>query len=450
MGESASLQLLDTLLELGPDGGSREHLVHKAGVSTASFYRAIKPLMARGLVEETQGLYTLPLSNFHNYRYKLWRDADRLHRLPSFVRDYILDLLSRCQKELGDNLLALWLVGSAANDEMHAESDLDFLAVLEKETELYHPKGQVDMNFVTMEKDEFQANFRERDGFVLTVLRRGLLLLDRDFAQPYLSVQAPVGIDVERFHEDEKLLDELKSKLLFFVKMKEDSEIRRWLSSYAVNLGRLVLRLYGHLPAGKNDLVEAVRAYVGEDLANALSEAIWNAEPARTITLQYQLEEWRILFHENATHFKRYAGLPSAPALEFEELCRQMLTELAPGLRRGPGDDLVIGDGEQRIVMQCKSTIREVTEEHLRQLAERTEGGAAVMVVNAYRELPVPERPDLSEELRKAAESYAIRLISGPELLRMYTRWRLDGGFPEAARAILEGNVPDGLRSPQT
>lgn len=418
MGEPTTIQLLDALLDIAPSAASREHLVHKAGVSTASFYRTMKPLIHDGLVEENEGRYTLPFSNFHNYRYKLWRDSHRLYRLPSLIRDYILDLRLRVLQDQGSNLLALWLVGSAAQDQMHDQSDLDLLAVLETEPEIYHPLGQFEMNFVTMDRPLFEEKFREREGFVLTALRYGLLLHDNNFARPYLTESVSSEIDVSRFYRDEEVLDYLKDRIFSFLKLKDELEVRKSLSSYAVNLGRLILRLYGVLPAGKSDLLKAIRNFVGEDFANALSESIKSTESADPVRLYRRLDDYRYFFHENASHLKRYSSLPIAAGVELEALCNQLFAELTKDQKIKDLFDFEHGP----LQIGTKSLTRNLTKAQLKQMAAKPD---KTWIVNIYRDIPLLERPDLHPSIRKLARTHSLRLVTAPELLRFYTRWRL-------------------------
>lgn len=59
--------------------------------------------------------------------------AERLCALALTDRIQILGVLRQACEALGENMVCLWLVGSASQAALSPESDFDFLAVLRKD-----------------------------------------------------------------------------------------------------------------------------------------------------------------------------------------------------------------------------------------------------------------------------------------------------------------------------
>src|SRR2546421_6872906 len=100
----ATLRLMTALIDVGPSGATREHLIRKADIGTTTFYRLIARLVEHGVVTASDSRYQLLLSNPYNLRFKLWYDMERLFRLASEDRNAVLDIASRSRRELGNNL----------------------------------------------------------------------------------------------------------------------------------------------------------------------------------------------------------------------------------------------------------------------------------------------------------------------------------------------------------
>lgn len=440
---SAVLQLMSALLDVGPEGATREHLVHKADIGTTTFYRAIKPLLQRGLVTEQGNRYVLPLTHPYNFRFKLWCDMEKLYDLDDQVRNEVLDIAQRAGQELGESLSALWLVGSAAHGTMNADSDLDFLAVVRKQT-LYHPRGTRPINFVTMTEAEFRNKYAVRDDFVLTALRYGRLLRDSGFAQEFYEHAMPRTLPARQAQAKEGALERHRDNFLFFLRSKESEEARKALRSHAVSLARMMAQCFGELPRGKEDLIELSGQLFGKRFVRCLQRAVEQKGTAKSMMeLSRQLLTYQQRFHENLSHLKTFAPLTHAGGVEFEQLTATIMQELfADGERleqgghEGKDFDLSIrtSDGSM-LVVACKTRERGLEADALQPLTalRKTMGRKEhdrlylVLLANTFRSLPLLERPaPFSQNLQQTASESMVRLLSGAELLRAHNVLHLE------------------------
>lgn len=430
-----TLHLMAALLEVGPDGGTREHLEERAGIATTTFYRALKSLSRRGLVREEGGRYSLPLSLPYNYQFKRWLDYERLYELDEQTRNRVLNLREHALAHLGENLKALWLVGSAAHRAMHEESDLDLLVVVEKSTD-YHPRTPYPVHFVLITQEEFQERIAAREGFILTALRYGLILHDRNFAQKAYSLQLDEHISAGELHEFEAELDERREQLRFFLERGAFEEAREALSGYAVQLTRRLLRVFGVLPAGKEDLLHACRSLLGSGLAGAVERALnWPREfedPGGMLELARTLANYHYRFSRDAAHFEELAGLASSGREEpMLEMLRSLFSEIK--LHSGTADlgaDAILQRDEQVYLIEVKSLKGPCTAAPIHQILRYVDRfkecedrpALPVLLVNTYREIPLLERPKaLSSQAQEVARKHGVLVRSIQDLIQAHS-----------------------------
>lgn len=429
--DSTRWQILDCLLENEPIGATREHLLQAGGLSTAAFYRAIKSLTEEGLVVEAQGRYRMPLSHFQNYRYKLWRDSEKLFRLSDSTAQHVLQLVQESRKELGENLLAVWLVGSAAHDQMHEASDLDFLAVVKEPTDWF-PRSRFEVNFLTFEESEFREKAIRGDGFTWAAIRYGLLLEEGGWARDFL---ANVTFPTESFMRDneEDTWEQVGTRFMFFVREKEPKEALRMLRAMAVGLGRRMLRTMGELPAGRPQLLEACRLYFGDNLGD-LVESVFELEPnvdlLDMVRLSHQLRHYRERYEAVRLNWETWASYPYSGPVEFESMTFALVDELFPAgytiTRDSRWDIRAESENGQSLLIECKSLEREVTLEHVSRL--KVENGALpILLANCYRSVPPLHRPDFfSSEVRKLVADRGILLMTSLEFFREHHQYGLE------------------------
>lgn len=449
----AVVQLMAALLEVGAAGATREHLVKKADIGTTTFYRVLKPLMERGNVRQDANRYHLPLSDWYNYRFKLWYDAERLYELDDKDRNDVLDILQQARVILGPSLRALWLVGSAAHRQLQASSDLDFLAVLEEQT-LYHPDATRPVNFVTLTEPEFRTRLEQRDGFVLSAIQYGLLLYDHDFAQPYYSDATPVQPGERKIHDVERSVERQRKRVLEHL---EDDEVKlaaQELEKMSVALARLMLQSLGELPAGKADLVQLSGLYFGRRFQQWL-EACMRAKTSRQVlSALRQGTEYKARFLQNLSHLKAFAHLPQAGGVEFEQMTARIFQELLPkadvGTEKGVGsgvDVIASTSPGHTYIVEVKSLEREVDVATVRELGARGRASSRqnrakhirlVLLANNFRSVPVKDRPrSFSPEVLKEAEKFNVGLISGVDLLMAHNYMHLeDVGSSQAIKVL--------------
>lgn len=446
MESPATLQLMGALLEVGTAGATREHLVSKASIGTTTFYRVMKPLLERSLVTQRDNRYYLPLGNWYNYRFKLWYDSEKLYQMDDKDRQDILDILRQAQHGLRDSLVCLWLVGSAAHNTMHSGSDFDFLAVV-RSTTLYSPDSARPVNFVTLTTEQFQDRYDKRDGFVLTALQYGILLLDRDFSQTYYGMSRP--LEPADPQDSRQVMEQRRNRLFAYLETDDLELAARALETMAVTLSRLILQTLGELPAGKPELLELSRIMLGPRFHRWLQQALSKRNSKdRIIRLVRQWSDYRDRFFQNLTHLKAFSRLPYSRSLEFEDLCSGILHELfsaaaSDRLDDSPGkgvDMLVRLQNHTTCAVLLKSTERHLDSTALEDLLQNTQAcfqsGSdemvhVVMIANPFRSLPVTERPALP--VSSLGKSAAVHLLSAVDLLRVHNDLHLEDTTPQQA-----------------
>lgn len=454
----ATLLVMIALLEVGPGGATREHLVKKAAIGTTTFYRVMKPLLERNVVTQQGPRYYLPMSAWYNFRFKLWHDAERLYQLTATDRGEVIDIMDHARHALGDSLLCLWLVGSAAHSTLLTTSDFDFLAVV-KERTLYHPTATRDVNFVTLTEAEFRDLFDGRDAFLLSAVHYGIILFDRDFAQPYCATAVTVETTAQKLHEADRAMEHQRKR--FFTHLEDgDLDLAAGvLKTMAVTLTRIILQSLGELPAGKPELLDEAEVFLGNRyhrwLRNVLSGQ--HDKKRRLIDMARQWSNYRDQYLKSTSHLKSFASLPHARGFEFENQCVTILQELLPKAQMDrnpsdPGADVVLTTGEGvTYLVQCKSLERQIdvgaldkmralTREHARHHHAKM---LPVLVVNAWRSLPVMERSEMfTPTIRSKADKAGVHLLSGVDLLRAHNMLHIEETSPHQAwKQLLSGDL---------
>lgn len=429
----AALRLVAALMDLGALGATREHLIRKADIGTTSFYRLIHPLIEQGIVAVDGNRYRVPLDTLYGFRFKLWHDAERLYRLAGADRSAVLDLVSKVRQALGEKLACLWLVGSAAQNDLGPTSDLDFLAVTTGETRFHPPAGgSRPVNFVVMSATEFRERHQRLDGFIESALRYGVLLFDRDFAQGYYAAPMPAALPASAIQAEEKPLDQLRTRALALVE-HDLGEARNALRAYAVSVGRLMMRAFGELPRSREALVTACAALFGTRFAASLQKATQpgTLNGAAIIACCRTLADYHHAFQSHLSHLIEFAVLPTAEDAVLESMSARILAELVP---------------RNRLLVQVKSSSEMPSREQLSDMfstlarGRRSDRDArGLVILNACRDLPPLERPDeFPESARKDAARRHVILLSGLDLLRAHNVLHLES---KPARTVFQNMI---------
>ena len=409
---------MKSLLASGFEGAHRETLMRDAEMSPATFYRGLEPLLKMGVVVEQRGHYTLPLSHPYNFAFKLWHDQGQLLELPLQLRDEVADLNGKIQDLFGENLLALWVHGSVAQQTMGPESDIDFLAVIRKDQEV-DVRGSRPIQLTVLTHKHFKEDFENGDNFLRTILAHGLLVFDRRFAREFYAQPLPApGGEALQFRQT--VQERIKSRLLFFVREDALEDARKALSSLAVSTGRLMLEQLGELPAGKSDLTKALDLYFGpkfsELVATCLAQKVGLNEVFR---LQRELLERQGRFATQATYVQGLIKGLSASAQQFENTCQEMLKVVFDNsevsAHKDTGTDWVLKIGATQVGVCCKSTKGPYNLSQLRALPAFR---PLVLIVNQLREVPLMQRPQLGESLKSEAEQMGICVVESSQLLK--------------------------------
>lgn len=437
----AALELLAALLEVGPEGATREYLVLKAGIATSTFYRVLKPLLQQGLVVEDDRRYRMPLDNLHNFRFKQWLDAQHLYGLPVPDRNAILDIVDRAARQLRHNLLALWLVGSAARGRFTAESDLDFLVVVREDT-AYEPEAHRPINFVVLTEEQFQRQLEGGDDFILAALRSGLLLYDAGFAQAAYEKPIPVTLSAAQAEEARDGLERHRQRMLRFLQVEDETQAMSAVQALAIKTAWLMLRTMNVLPPPKAELVSACERFFGSRFAGCIEQAIRRKplSARRQLQLAAQLHEYHRRFNQHLSHLKAYAPFPSAGWVELEQLCVSLLRELLPDRRVESGEetplpvDVAVRNAKGHdYVIQCVSLARDVEPDQVVEFKRKVSAFVGpdtrcVLVVNGQRDVPVLERAAkvFADDVAHAADEHGVLLLSGMQLLRAHNELHLE------------------------
>ena len=440
--ETTRLPLLDALLEAGPDGASREELSRLANTSTSSFYRIIKPMLREGIVVESDWAYRLPLDNLYNYRYKLWRDAERLYHLDEATRSAILSVLSQARVELRSNLQAIWLVGSAAHGNLKEDSDLDFLLVLRQDQD-FSPILSRPVQVITETQVSFGRKFHQEDSFLASALRHGLLLQDNGFAQDWLNRKMTIQLDDELIKATQDMLEHHYRRLGFFIEGDEPDEVRRWLKAGATTLGRALLALYGYVPAGRPDLLNALTFYYGSFSESIRAALDWQSgDHNQAFALYSNLDRDWLKFKEMRRALNQLTvPLLSLSGSRFVQVASAAIYILIQDVI--PNKELIlvdrrssIGDFQTSIldgrtlVVECKAGSGPLKLEKLTWPAQRRE--VHLVIGNPFSSVePLKRDWNLSPASYEALRVQGVDYLDAHELLLSLTTFYLQGQRPE-------------------
>ena len=412
-----ALRLMDALLVSGQEGGHRESLMRQAEMSPATFYRGLEPLLEMGVVVERRGHYTLPLSHPYNFAYKLWHDQARLLDLPQRLRVELLSLIEKIHSGLGDNLLALWVHGSAAHQALGDDSDIDLLAVLRAADKDFEVKGWREVQLTTLIADDFREDYRHGDNFLRTVLSHGLLVFDRGFAQEFYAAPFPAPVAGYR----KEILERIQSRFSFFYREKALEDARKALSSLAVMVGRLLLEPFGVLPAGKPQLLDHLELFLGAELTETFRRALAQDELnlKNLLGWKWDLESLLERFDKHVHYFQEvFRGLTGS-SQEFESACYEMVSNVYPYALRhkrkldGEGAEMFLQRGGKEEAVCCKSTVGAFTSAQLGHLSTHR---PLTLVLNVFRDIPVERRPPLPPGLMEEAQRQGIVIVDSRDL----------------------------------
>lgn len=441
LAEGSAFKLMDALLEVGSDGATREHLLRKASISVRTFYKQSKELIKSGLITERGNRYYLPLDSEYAFRFKLWRDLDKLYDREERARNAVLTVLNDSLASIGDKIMCLWLVGSAARGEMKTNSDLDFLVVTRAETE-YEPKvGHFKIQWVTQRRREFLEKLSDGDEFVISALREGLLLHDNGVAQSLY--RTPIGKPSASFFKDkENVIESLQRRFFDHLEFDEIEEANDTLSSIAEASLRMMLQHLGERPQGKRNLNKLSTLYFGDRIAEEFSDAIsidpsFLLERGELIDTHRQISDYCNRFLARTEHLSFIAkGLLKGHPHEFERALPLIFQELfgEATVKVRPNEILLTYAGKT-VVIQWKTIAGTVNPEHLRPLHDslskwwnKGEDASGLFVVNSLRDVPLSERTSEDvDRMQKDAHELNVSLITSSQLLRIFHSFYLIG-----------------------
>ena len=467
----AALKLMAALADLGAAGGSRQYLTRKADISTSTFYRLIGPLIENGLVQVAGPTYVMAFSSPYCFRFKLWHDMERLYDLSPGDRDTVLSIASAIQSQLGaGGIRALWLVGSGARDELTTDSDLDFLLVTSsKRPQVSGGPHQRQVAVIQMSDEEFREAVDKADGFVVSALRRGLVLIDYGFAQPFYLAPPSVKITPQQARAEEPTSDRNREKVLVEIESDDLDLAHSALRRQAMHVGRLLLRAFGALPEDRKQLVETSRLYFGESWASTLSEAILDNEISKSemIRLSRQISDQHDAFQSQSEHLEGFAALATVGGLSLESLCVRAFEELIPGGQiirehsagRHSGVDLRIeAPDATAYLIEIKSSREHISEALIESAVEILEragksvGGSVHLILVANSWVGKPPFEPVLDLYRGSATKHAsdsrskdLSVLSGLQVLCAHNRLHLEELEPSK---VLHGLLSNGRQSP--
>ena len=448
-----SQRLMQTLLEFGYEGAHREALLQRLPFSMATFYRAIKPLLQLGLVAESSpSYYVLPLAHPHNFAFKLWNDQQRLLSLPASVRDEVYGLLQRIRSLAGENMLALWLHGSAAQNSLGESSDFDFVIVTSKELELDLRASRTVQLTVFTEK-RFRRLFSEGDPFLRTLISHGLLLLDRDFAQSYYTQPLPTPSQGQRKERDE-LLEQLRQRLLFAIREEAPELGVPALRALAIEVTRSLLYQLQELPAGKDDVLDLAAFYFGPAYAQLLTQCLDPETPQnRWHQLLDELDHWREQFLTQADTIRRILSALRSSEAQLEQAIADALEALTGSSILGQAEtstadrryDLALKTQTGPVYIELKSSRGALAEPFLSKTLDdlKTLQAPAILILNQYRDVPLWERPSLTHRQLELAAQSQVALLDTVELAQAWLQLTLgqQPALPSALSALSGAKV---------
>jgi DNA-binding transcriptional ArsR family regulator len=436
LANGAAFKLVDALLEVGSEGATREHLLRKAKISVRTFYKHLKELLEAGVVQEFGNRYRISLELAYVFRYKKWRDLDVLYDREETVRNAVLNIRSDALSLDGDNILCLWLVGSAARGEMKKESDLDFLAIVRSHSD-YEPKeGSFKVQWVTMKRTEFTQKLREGDEFAVSALRQGLIIHDKGVAQKlYLSpINKPSDSSLR---ERESVVERFRKKLFEHLEFEEFEEAEKVLCSLTEIALRSILQYLGENPRGKSHILSLAELYFGkeinEDLAIATFLEVTQSKDA-IIALHRKISSYYERFLARAEHLAFVArSLLSGHPVEFEKALRIVFSELFSDASIKGENIEILAYEMGHMLVQGKTLTGVPTQESLepivKMLSDQRPSLIGLVVVNPLREVPIYERDfeRLENGIQDLTPWPTVSAITSIRLLQIYLDFHLLG-----------------------
>lgn len=447
LAEGPGFRLLDALLEVGSEGATREHLLRKAELSLGTFYKKIKPLIQAGLIKEQGHRYYLPLDSAYGFRFKLWRDLDRLYDLSETVRASVLGVLEEARQVLDEGLECLWLVGSVARGEHTATSDIDFLAIVHDVEVHFSPQeGVFPVQWVPMTQETFSSKLRQGDEFAVSAIRHGVLLHDSGIAQDLYK--APLSEPSSVFFKEKALVVErFRSRFFESLAVDDLDQARADLASMAQTVIRLIFQQLGEQPGGKPDLLRLLGLYFGPQMTTDFWAAITPPQKAHAkdslIRLHRSVNDYYEQFAAKAGLLERVAeSLLRGQSAEFESVLGSVLSELFEGLQSAEGAiDFLLALEGRKLLIEAKSLTGSLTPSQLRQLVKQSQSWGrppqqrSVLIVNSLRQVPVLERTGLSDAQGLAQELGVVVLYS-TQVLRAYHILHLEENHRQAVASL--------------
>lgn len=463
LAEGPGFRLLDALLEVGSEGATREHLLRKAELSVGTFYKKIKPLIQAGLIKEQGHRYYLPLDSAYVFRFKLWRDFDRIYDLSETVRASVLGVLEEALEVLAEGLECLWLVGSVARAEHTVRSDIDFLAIVhDVETHFSPREGVLPVQWVPMTQETFSSKLRQGDEFAVSAIRYGVLLHDGGMARDFYQV--PLNEPSSAFFREKALVVErFRSRFFESLAVDDLDQARADLASMAQTVIRLIFQRLGEHPGGKPDLLRLLDIYFGPQMRMDFWAAITSPQKSSTkdslIRLHRSVSDYYEQFAAKAGLLEKVTeSLLRGQSAEFESALGTVLSELFEGLQKSDGGaiDFLLAFENRKLLLEAKTLTGGLAPSQLRQLVkqcqswEKDSQQQIVLVVNSLRQVPVLERTGLSA-VQDLAQELGVVVLYSTQLLRAYHILHLEENHREAVASLgIQGQliISDRLKPP--
>ena len=302
-----------------------------------------------------------------------------------------------------------------------------------------------------MSDEEFREAVDKADGFVVSALRRGVVLIDGAFVQPFYLAPPSVKIMPQQARAEEPTSDRYREQVLVEIESDDLELARSALRRQAMHVGRLMLRAFGALPEDRKQLVETSRQYFGEGWAGTLSEAILDNTISKSemIRLSRQISDQHDTFQSQSEHLEGFAALATVGGLTLESLCARAFEELLPGgkiirqhsagERDGGVDIRIEAPGATVYLIEIKSSPEHVPEASIESAVEileraaRSISGSAHLILVANSWVGKPPFEPVVDLYRGRATSHAsdsrsknLSVLSGLQVLCAHNRLHLE------------------------
>lgn len=226
--------------------------------------------------------------------------------------------------------------------------------------------------------------------------------------------------------------DGIRSRLLFSIRENSAEEGAEALASFAVAVSRSMLDRLGLLPAGKADLTEKVRFYFGDGFAHTIWRCIEKKVGSKEwLSVQDHLLYWQQQFEKHSADILRVASGLSGSGVLVEAVMGEMLRMLVRGslreaelVGRDQSFDFVweAGPSKEPVYFMVKSIKARIAPRYFKGFKQ---DGVRVVIANQLRDIPLTERPLVSEEQIAQARKGGFALLDSVEIFQTWMHQKL-------------------------